>query len=124
MRTVVAIALAGVAGCAPYRPPIVPVAADATSLALLSGHWEGDYHGTHSGRTRSIAFTLHAQGDSATGEVVMDDPLHQYVVRSADTPDQHRLHASRAQALFIRFVGMRDGAVYGRLEPYVAPDCD
>jgi hypothetical protein len=125
MRKIIGAAVTvALVGCAPYQAPIVPVSGDVRSLAMLAGHWEGDYHGTQSGRTGSISFTLSAVGDSATGEVIMDDPLHQYVVRPADTPEQHRLHATKAQGLFIRFVGVRDGGVYGRLEPYTAPDCD
>jgi hypothetical protein len=125
MRRIVGVALATAAlSCTPYRAPIVPVAGDKVSLELLTGRWEGDFKGTQTGRTGSITFSLQASGDSATGEVTMEDPLHQYVIRPADTPDQHSLHASKPQVLFIRFVGVRDGSIYGHLEPYVAPDCD
>lgn len=106
------------------KPAIVPVSADRASLAPLAGRWTGEYHGTQSGRSGSITFTLRPSGDSATGEVMMNENGTQNVVRPSDTPEAHRLHASSPQVLFIRFVAISNDEVYGKLEPYTAPDCD
>ncbi len=112
------------AGRCNYTPPPVPVGGDSASIAQLTGRWIGEYRGIESGRTGSIVFELKSSGDSATGDVLMDARQGGAHIQPADSPEQHRLHATTPQMLFIRFVGVKDGKVAGQLEPYVAPDCD
>jgi hypothetical protein len=113
-----------IGGCAQNPPPRIPITIDPISLTALRGQWTGSYRGDQTLRTGAIEFSLNASGDSATGSVVMTDERGMNVLRPVDTPQQHLRHAVSSQVLFIRFVGARDGEVFGKLEPYVAPDCD
>jgi len=123
---VVAAAVLGLAigGCVQNPPPRVGLAADPISLAALRGQWAGAYIGEQTHRSGSIEFSLNAAGDSAVGSVLMTDEHGLNVVRPVDTPQQHLRHVAAPQMLFIRFVAVRNGEVFGKLEPYVAPDCD
>src|SRR5207247_1621847 len=62
-----------VASCAPYHPALVPVGGDPVPLSAVTGHWIGEYRGDQTLRSGSIAFDLRATGDSATGDVLMNE---------------------------------------------------
>jgi hypothetical protein len=121
--TVIAAAALLVGGCH-YRPTPVPLAGSRTSIMALAGTWNGVYHGTESGRSGSISFTIQVSGDSAFGDVLMETPPGAPVIQPADDPRIHRMHARGPHLLAVRFVDIVGGEVQGELEPYVAPDCD
>lgn len=107
-----------------YHPAPVAIAGDPGTIRSLAGTWTGNYLGTDSRRSGSIVFTIRVEGDSAFGDVMMEQPLGVPVLLPADDPMQHRVHARSPQLLAVRFVAVIGGEVSGALEPYVAPDCD
>src|SRR4051812_26671503 len=111
---VAAAAVLGLAigGCMQNPPPRVAIVSDPISLTPLKGQWVGSYHGEQTLRTGSIEFSLNVAGDSAVGSVVMTDERGMNVIRPVDTPQQHLRHAASPQALFIRFVGVKDNEVF------------
>lgn len=111
------------AGCH-FRANPVPIIGERTSIAALAGTWSGAYHGTASGRTGSIVFTIRVSADSAFGDVLMETPPGVSPIQATDDPTVHRTHASASRALAIKFVEIAGGNVEGALEPYIAPDCD
>ena len=111
------------AGCH-FKPTPVPIIGERTSIAAMAGTWSGVYHGTESGRTGSILFTIRVNADSAFGDVVMETPPGVSPIQTTDDPAAHRMHASASRALAIKFVEIAGGSVEGALEPYIAPDCD
>lgn len=107
-----------------YKPTPVAIAGDPGSIRALAGTWSGTYLGTDTRRTGNITFTIRVDGDSAFGDVLMEQPPGAPVLLPADDPTLHRAHARSPQLLAVRFVGVMGGEVSGALEPYVAPDCD
>jgi hypothetical protein len=109
-------------GCS-YRPDPVPIVASTGAVSLV-GTWLGEYHGTESGRSGSITFIIAASGDSAYGDVLMVSATNPGVIRAAHPPEEHMAHVRSAQALRIDLVAISGGEVSGRMEPYIAPDCN
>lgn len=46
------------------------------------------------------------------------------VIRAAHSAEEHRSHVQSAQALRIDLVAISGGELSGRMEPYIAPDCN
>ena len=117
----VLVAVAAACGTAPQTP--VPVAGTAVDVAALAGQWEGSYSSPATGRSGSISFSLTANGDSATGDVVM-------IPRGFGRPLQawNRTAApagaipQRPSVLTINFVRVARGRVSGTLAPYADPE--
>ena len=79
----------------------VAVQGPDNELVKLVGTWEGDYHGTDSGRSGPVSFSLQLGQHSAEGEVRM----------GGTTP------------LKIEFVQIKAGQVRGTIAPYTDPGC-
>ena len=105
------------------QPMPVTLQGDPSGIASLAGRWEGQYWGAGTGRAGSINFSLAGSRDSVFGEVTMVDNAGR-TLRSGDPSDQHQIHARSAQSLAIAFVQVGNGQVSGKLEPYIAPDCN
>jgi hypothetical protein len=124
MRVLLPAAIVAFGAACHSNPVPVPTYGHPSSIAALAGTWTGTYQGTQSGRSGAISFTIRVAGDSAYGDVLMDWPPGIPIVRPADDPATHRLHASDARFLGISFVSVGATEVEGALEPYVAPDCE
>lgn len=116
------LALIALAACRATRMP-VQLQGDLLGMGNFAGEWSGEYWGAGNGRSGTITFSLGSAPDSAFGEVTMVDPSGR-TPRAADPSDQHRLHVRAVQSLAIAFVRVSEGKVIGKMEPYVAPDCD
>lgn len=108
--------VASTLGCAPKSPGIAVTSSDFDLNPLL-GEWHGQYKGSETGRSGTIAFTLRAGEANASGNVVM---LPQSVGNEAATIDAAQ--AAR-QVLTIHFVRKEGGSVTGTLDPYSDPEC-
>ncbi len=117
------LGLTAIAGCQ-YRPTPVTLAGDPSSIRALAGTWIGTYRGTDTQRSGSITFAIRVAGDSAFGDVYMQQPPGAGVVVPADDPRAHRAHARSPQLLAVSFVAVQGGEINGELEPYIAPDCE
>jgi hypothetical protein len=120
VRTLLVAALA-VAACR-SQPSLVPLQGSPPEIAALAGEWSGEYTGAQSGRSGSIVLRISAGGDTASGDVVMVTNTGQRAI-PADDAREHLTHAGSADVLRVAFVRVGAGRVSGRLEPYVAPDC-
>lgn len=114
------LAFGSQAACRTSASP-VPVIAQEAQLAALVGEWVGEYSSAESGRSGSIAFTLAAGADSASGDVVMT-PRGSGEPLSANVPPGNAGTRPQPQPLRIRFVRLENGAVSGTLEPYHDPE--
>lgn len=121
-RLLPCLALIALSACRTTRMP-VQLQGDPLNMSNLTGEWSGEYWGAANGRSGTITFSLGGARDSVFGEVTMVDPSGR-TPRAADTGEQHRLHVHAVQSLAIAFVRVEDGKVTGKMEPYVAPDCD
>jgi hypothetical protein len=110
-------------GCGGSSQMPVVLQGDPVGIAYLAGRWEGEYWGASNGRAGTITLSLSGSRDSVYGEVRMVDPSGRSP-RAADPAAQHSVHVRTAQSLAIAFVRVADGKVSGRMEPYIAPDCD
>jgi hypothetical protein len=108
-------------GCAARGTP-VRLQGDPSELRALAGRWSGEYVSSETGRSGSIQLDVTASGDSAFGDVIMRTPVGNRI-QAAHSIEEHRLHSPALEVLRIVFVGVDHGHVEGRLEPYVAPDC-
>ncbi len=122
-RIPVIIAAALLAACAGQSAP-VPVRASPADLMSLAGRWEGEYSSAETGRSGSIVFTLDAGRDSATGDVLMTPTGTNQPYRPAPLGETMAPGVEPPAVLTIRFVRVIDGHVIGRLDPYIAPDCN
>ena len=124
MRTTATLLLLAAATACAVNPAPVPVDGTHADIATLAGRWEGSYLGNETGRTGGITFTLTADRDSASGDVLMD-PVGQYGgSTSADAARAGDAAPSLGRFLAIRFVRLRGGEVSGTMAPYTAPDCN
>jgi len=123
MRSIL-IALAATLAACRYAPPPIPVAGTPSQVAALAGDWTGDYRSDESGRLGTITFSLRAGADSAFGDVLMVPRDNWNMPLPVDAKQDHFLHAHSERSLAVRFVRIEGGAVFGMLEPYVAPDWD
>jgi hypothetical protein len=113
------------AACA-SRPTPVAVIAPLSDMSALVGGWSGDYSSPETGRSGSIAFTLKAGKDTASGSVVMLARPQSYVgAPSAVEPPIVRTSPSQGTGnlLTIRFVRMEGNRVVGVLDHYRDPEC-
>jgi hypothetical protein len=111
------------AGCGAIRPRS-PVTVGGPDLAAIAGSWTGSYESPALGRDGSIAFELSADGDSATGDVVMTPSMTGLRVGSPEVTAASAPAIERtAQVLTIRFVRVEGDQVRGALDPYEDPDC-
>ena len=100
------------------KPPEIAVTSSDFDLNPLLGEWHGQYKGSATGRSGTIAFTLRAGEANASGNVVM-------IPQSAGS-DAAAVDASQAagrQVLTIHFVRKEGGSVTGTLDPYSDPEC-
>ena len=123
MRTLIrSLSALALLGCQSRSMPVT-LQGDPSGIAYLAGRWEGQYWGAGNGRAGSIDFTLAGGRDSVFGEVTMVDNSGR-TLRAGDRGDQHQIHARSAQSLAIAFVQVGNRSVSGKLEPYIAPDCN
>jgi len=109
------------AACA-SNPPPVTVEGDHAALASLAGHWTGSYTGYDSGRSGSIIFVLEADGEAASGDVLM---IPRQLNRRLEGEERAE-GASRSlwpQPIGIRFVHAETQELYGELDEYRDPAC-
>jgi hypothetical protein len=99
------------------KPPGIAVTSSDFDLNPLLGEWHGQYKGSETGRSGTIAFTLRAGEANASGNVVM---LPQSAGNEAAAVDPAQ--AAR-QVLTIHFVRKEGGSVTGTLDPYSDPEC-
>ena len=105
------------------RPPaVVTLEGEPAAIGTLAGQWQGEYWGAESGRSGTIDFSVSGSRDSVSGEVRMVDPVGRQL-QSVDPSGLHRTHVRSEQSLAIQFVRVSETGVSGRMEPYVAPDC-
>jgi hypothetical protein len=117
MVAVAAFTLIAGACVAPPSPP-VPIRGD---VAMLEGHWSGEYSSNESGRSGSIVFKLEAGSDTAQGDVLMI-PSVQYP--NYATQYQPEVEPARAPTpLRIQLVRVFGHQVAGQLTPYKDPEC-
>jgi hypothetical protein len=119
MLRIVAVGLVcGVLATCALAPDRVPLQGAPGALRELAGEWSGLYDGLESGRSGSILFRISAEGDSATGDVIM-------VPRGVARGGSVELAAPPAAAVPLRigFVQVTQHAVRGELAPYTDPDC-
>lgn len=108
------------AGCASRKPEIELTASDF-DLNPLVGEWRGNFSSSETGRSGTIAFTLHAGESAASGNVVM--------LPSADSALANQRAAvgpsatTARQVLTIHFVRKEGSNVVGTLDPYSDPEC-
>lgn len=108
--------VASTLGCAPKSPRIAVTSSDFDLNPLL-GEWHGQYKGSETGRSGTIAFTLRAGEANASGNVVM-------IPQSAgNDPAVDPSQAAGRQVLTIHFVRKEGGSVTGTLDPYADPEC-
>ena len=113
-----------VVACGGSQSP-VPVRASPADLIALTGRWEGEYHSAETRRSGSIIFTLDAGRDSASGDVLMTPTGSDQAFRPAPPRGETIAPGMQPpQVLTIRFVRVMDGTIRGRLDPYIAPDCN
>lgn len=113
--------LLGLAACA-GRPAIVTLEGEPDAIGTLAGQWQGEYWGAESGRSGTIDFSVSGSRDSVTGEVRMIDPTGR-PLHSVDATGLHSAHVRGTQTLAIELVRISETSVSGRMEPYLAPDC-
>ena len=117
-----AVLLAGfLIGCGGSQSP-VPVVGREVDISKLAGQWFGDYSSVETGRSGSIAFTLTAGSDTATGDVVMT-PRFNAGAQVGQQPAAQPT-APVAQSIDIKFVRVTGGQVSGALAPYTDPTCN
>lgn len=100
------------------KPPEIAVTSSDFDLNPLLGEWHGQYKGSETGRSGTIAFTLRAGEANASGNVVM---IPQSAGGNAATVDAAQ--AAGRQVLTIHFVRKEGGSVTGTLDPYSDPEC-
>ena len=125
MRSVQALLCVSLLAACAGNPAPVPVEANRADLSAMAGRWEGSYRNDATGRTGGILFTLSADRDSATGDVIMD-PISQYAGGTWAGAGERALPGAggSARILSIRFVRLHGSQVTGSMAPYTAPDCN
>jgi hypothetical protein len=104
--------VASTLACASNAPGIAVTSSDFDVNPLL-GEWHGDYKGSETGRSGTIAFTLRAGEANASGNVVM--------IPNANPNASGQ--AVMREVLTIHFVRKEGGSVTGTLDPYGDPEC-
>ncbi len=99
------------------KPPEIAVTSSDFDLNPLLGEWHGEYKGSETGRSGTIAFTLRAGEANASGNVVMIPNA------AANPPTVSSGQAALRQVLTIHFVRKEGGSVTGTLDPYGDPEC-
>ena len=100
------------------KSPGIEISSSDFDLNPLLGEWHGQYKGSETGRSGTIAFTLRAGEANASGNVVM---LPQSAGSNAPVDDPSQ--AARRQVLTIHFVRKEGGNLIGTLDPYGDPEC-
>jgi hypothetical protein len=95
------------------NPRGIAVTSSDFDLNPLLGEWHGEYKGSETRRSGTIAFTLRAGEANASGNVVM--------IPNADPNVSGQ--AVMRQVLTIHFVRKEGGSVTGTLDPYGDPEC-
>jgi hypothetical protein len=115
------LALVWLAACrAPA--PLVPVVGPARETAALAGHWSGEYASQLTGRSGTIDLTVTAEGDSASGVVVMipagfAKPLRPWRDPALENPPS----TATPSVLTIQLIRVEGNRVTGLLAPYADP---
>jgi hypothetical protein len=119
MRAFIAVAALSLLGaCVSPPAPPVPVSGD---VAMLAGHWSGEYTSNETGRSGSITFTLDAGTDTAQGDVLMIPSVQYPNYVSQYVPEEPARQAP--QPLRIQLVRVFGHQVAGQLLPYKDPEC-
>lgn len=108
IRTTVLASILTLAAACGASQSSVEVRGGTEEIAMLAGQWHGSYEGLQSGRRGTITFDLEVGRHTAEGEVLMNA----LGAESAATP------------LKIKFVSVSRGAISGRIEPYMDPQCN
>lgn len=115
---IIAMGLAASTIACASKSPGIEISSSDFDLNPLLGEWHGQYKGSETGRSGTIAFTLRAGEANASGNVVMV-PQPAGSSGAVDDPSQ----AARRQVLTIHFVRKEGGSVIGTLDPYGDPEC-
>jgi hypothetical protein len=123
-RVATAVVLAATLACASRRAARLGTEVSASNLDVspLVGRWSGESVNAQTGRTGTIAFTLEAREERASGEIVLrpsvgGDSAHVIDGAGVAAP-------STRQVLRIDFVRLEGNNVVGRIEPYVNAACN
>jgi hypothetical protein len=108
--------VASTLACASKSPGIAVTSSDFDLNPLL-GEWHGQYKGSETRRSGTIAFTLRAGEANASGNVVM---IPQSTGNDGAAVDPAQ---TARQVLTIHFVRKEGGSVTGTLDPYSDPEC-
>jgi hypothetical protein len=98
--------------------PLVPVVGPALETAALAGHWSGEHASRLRGRSGTIDLTVTAEGDSASGVVVMipagfANPLRPWRDPALDNPPSTTTPSVLTSRLFTIFDGRLVGDTIG-----------
>lgn len=124
--SLVSIALAFALCSCSGSPPPIPVLGTPEATAALVGTWSGEYSSSMTQRHGDISFSLTARADTAYGDVLMQPRRATHGGASGETAPRADASASQglaAQSLKVAFVRAAGDSVYGRLDPYLDPDC-
>lgn len=111
-----------VAGCAGNPQPVL-VVGEPASIANLAGRWTGSYSSSTTGRSGSIVFQLTAGRDTAFGDVLMTPAGAEEPLTRAGNGRAGERAQTRPRLLTISFVQIGGDRVFGKLDPYLDPDC-
>lgn len=108
--------------CGPAMRPVT-FQATPSEWRRLAGEWRGDYWMRDHDRHGRIAFTLVADKETASGDVLMiSDRVGWPYQKNPPTRQEYREPLDRTQILTILFVRADDGQIDGRMDPYWDPD--
>jgi hypothetical protein len=103
-------------------PSPVPLAGSSAGISALTGTWSGEYSSAATGRQGTIHFTLAADRDTASGQVLMfPRNSEQQATRHGDAVVTNP--RPQPSALSISFVHAESDSVHGVLDPYPDPEC-
>jgi hypothetical protein len=107
-------------------PPPIPVLGSPEAVSALEGTWIGEYSSSMTQRHGDISFSLTARADTAHGDVLMQPKRAVHGGATGETApraDDSSPQGLAAQSLRVAFVRALGDSVYGRLDPYLDPDC-
>lgn len=108
------------ASCATGR--MIVLEGEPTSLAFLSGEWDGSFSGDDNGAQGTLWLSLIAGEDHAHGDVRMTprdrSPYGRFDAREAWRGEEPTTY------LDIRWIGIEAFVVEGTLEPFLDPTCN
>ncbi len=95
---------------------------EKVDMELLEGEWSGDYFSKDTGRSGTIAFTLTAGRNEASGEVLMIPVGSREPYHPVGFKDKAEVDPQFPELLAIKFVEIMGGKIRGELTPYWDPE--